>query len=286
MSVYDLKIADILIRLQIDWPVETGENFLPFLMDFTEEPAEDISMQCVDALPVPEEEPQWNLRGDGFARVSGEDCIFHRLPGAAPFSVELIQKNKRTILFRRDSGELPFTLQKVFNGLPFEGLLLRHDAFVLHSALVRWENHGILFSAPSGTGKSTQATLWQQFMGAEILNGDRAALRKTEQGWHAWGIPMAGSSGIYRNESAPVFALAVLKQGPENTIRRLSAIEAMGKLYPETSLFRENREWVQKILDLLMDLLNTVPVWLLSCRPDREAVELLHRTLKNEVENL
>ena len=286
MAVYNLKIADISIRLQIDWPVDTGNNFLPFLTDFPEEPMEDIKLSCVEQLPEPEEEPRWNPRGDGFAQISGENCIFHRLPGTLPFSAEIIHGAKRTILFRRASGELPYTLQKVFNGLPFEGLLLRHDAFILHSALVRRGNYGILFTAPSGTGKSTQAALWQQYMGAEILNGDRAALRKTEQGWKAWGLPVAGSSGIYRNESVPVSALVALQQGPENIIRRLTAAGALGKLYPETALFREDRKWVQQILDLLMDLLNTVPVWLLSCRPDREAVELLYRTLNNKVGKL
>ena len=288
MNIYDFRIAGLRIRIETEWPVRMSDNYVPFLCSGEEPWEETIRITASDDAPEAWTQLPWHHNSAEIPLKNGEKCIFHRLTACSPpHSAEIIEGEKeRTFCFFRQQNQLPYTILQVFNNISVEQLLLRHGILILHCSLIRRKGEAILFSAPSGTGKSTQAALWQQFMGAEILNGDRAALRETERGWNAWGIPMAGSSGIYRNESAPVSALVVLKQGPENAIRRLPVIEAMGKLYPETSLFREDREWVQKILDLLMDLLHTVPVWLLSCRPDREAVELLHGTLKNEVENL
>ena len=107
-----------------------------------------------------------------------------------------------------------------------ETLFLRKNCLMLHAALIRWQGKGILFTAPSGTGKSTQAGLWEKYEEADILNGDRAAVRKDKNGcWQAYGLPYAGSSGIYRNEKAPVSAIIVLRQAYENRIQRLGMLE-------------------------------------------------------------
>ena len=50
-----------------------------------------------------------------------------------------------------------------------ERRMLQKDSFILHSAYIRHRGRAILFSAPSGTGKSTQASLWAQYAGAAFL---------------------------------------------------------------------------------------------------------------------
>ena len=150
---------------------------------------------------------------------------------------------------------------------------------MLHAAFIRWQEKGILFTAPSGTGKSTQADLWEKYEGAEILNGDRAGLRCIEGCWTAFGLPLAGSSYIYRNESAPADTIVVLRQSPENRIRRLGPAEAFRYLYPEVTVHQWHRPWVEKASSMLLDLISHVPVWLLECRPDQGAVRLLKETI-------
>ena len=159
---------------------------------------------------------------------------------------------------------------------------VRFDALLLHASFVGAEGRGILFSGPSGIGKSTQARLWQENCAARILNGDRAALRKKEGTWWAWGLPYAGSSGIYRNESLPLAAIVLLEQGQENSLRPLKAAEALRRLYPEMMLHRWDKKFLEKAMDLAEELLAEVPVWCLRCRPDAQAAELLKETLKKE----
>lgn len=163
--------------------------------------------------------------------------------------------------------------------IALDSLLLNHQGILLHSSFIRWKEKGLLFSAPSGTGKSTQADLWVKYEGAEIINGDRAGLRKLDNGWTAYGLPYAGSSGVYRNESAPVTAIIVLRQAEGNRIRPLGPVEAVQYLYPEITVHQWDKDFVNRVMDLLMDLVFNVPIYLLECLPDQGAVELVRKTI-------
>ena len=166
--------------------------------------------------------------------------------------------------------------------MDIEATLLDFGGLILHSSLVSWNSGGIVFSAPSGTGKSTQAELWEKYLGADILNGDRSGIRKTDGIWRAYGLPYAGTSGIYRNESVPLKALVALRQAGENRVRRIAGAEAFRYLYPETMIHRWDPDFEKRATDLLLTLISDVPVFLLECRPDREAVGIL----KTEIQSL
>ena len=168
--------------------------------------------------------------------------------------------------------------------MDIEATLLAFDAILLHASLISWQGMGILFSAPSGTGKSTQADLWARLENAEILNGDRAALRKRDGVWRGYGLPYAGTSGIHRNESAPMKALVALRQAKENRIRQIRGSEAFRYLYPETTIHRWDRSFEEKAAGLLVEVLSDVPVFLLECRPDAEAVEILKDAVVQNIE--
>ena len=105
------------------------------------------------------------------------------------------------------------------------------------------------------------------YEGAEILNGDRAAVRKSGGCWYAYGLPYAGSSGIYRNESTELSAVVVLRQAKENRIRRMKRLEIIQNLYPETTVHQWERDFVEKALTILTGLAEEVPFYLLECRP-------------------
>jgi len=169
--------------------------------------------------------------------------------------------------------------RNILSLINLETVLLKHDRILLHSSFIRWQNQGILFTAPSGTGKSTQAKLWEEYEHAEVLNGDRAALEKTKGSWTAWGLPYAGTSGIYRNESAPISAIVVLRQSKENHMRRLLPREALRYIYPELTNHRWDPWFADRVWNLMSELICEVPIYLLECRPDREAVQLVKKTI-------
>lgn len=163
-----------------------------------------------------------------------------------------------------------------------ELLFIRNQRLIIHASFIRYMGKGILFTGPSGMGKSTQAGLWERYLGAEVLNGDKTVLHIAEDRVTAWGSPYAGTSGIFRNESAPAAAIIALRQGPENTIRRLRGREALMELMPRMATAPWADQWHLKAMDLAIELVQRVPVYLLSCRPDREAVELVKREIFGE----
>lgn len=166
--------------------------------------------------------------------------------------------------------------------LQLENLMAFYDGFLLHSSFVRSRGQGILFSAPSGTGKSTQADLWVQHENAEIINGDRAAIRLIDGKWTAFGLPYAGSSLIYRNESAPLSAIVILRQAKKNTMYRLSPSQAWKLLLSETTVHYWDKVFMDTILSRIEKLVGEIPVYLLECLPDKAAVELARDTIFKE----
>lgn len=166
--------------------------------------------------------------------------------------------------------------------LSIEGPLLRYNAFQLHASVIAWNEKGILFSAPSGTGKSTQANMWKKYENATIINGDRAIVRKKDNSFRAYGSPYAGTSGVYTNISVPICAIVILAQGKENYIKKLKRIEAFKKIYSESTICAWDQCFIMEFVDLLDGLIHDIPVYYLSCRPEKAAVDLLKKVMLNE----
>lgn len=176
--------------------------------------------------------------------------------------------------------ESVFRHENILDFLALEEGLLLNQAFLLHASFVSWNGTGILFTAPSGTGKSTQADLWHQYEKAEIYNGDRTIIRKIDGAYYGFGSPYAGSSGIYRNEKAPVAGIVVLTQASDNHIERLNGKEAFTSLYRETLMNTWNHVYMETMTDLILDAVENIPIYHLACRPDKEAVDLVKGTLQ------
>ena len=161
-----------------------------------------------------------------------------------------------------------------------EHTLCKHKTFMLHSSYINYNGDAILFSGPSGIGKSTQADLWQDFESAEIINGDRTAISKNLGNWHAYGLPFAGSSKIYKNKTLPIKAVVILKQGKENCIRKAKPMEAFKALYSEITVNSWNKKDVETIIELVENFIKEVPIYVLSCLPNKGAVDLLKKEIE------
>ena len=280
---YKLDMAGFLWEIVSPIELDARENCAPFL---TDRPGADVSLRF--RLEQPPE--RGAIVHDRSPRVWQEDGALRieRLPAAAvkpcacvwmreddPFSVTGCIYPDRTNLIR--------SLDNLLDASELELLLTKLGIFSLHSSLVRRSfGDAILFTALSGTGKSTQAGLWEQYAGADTLNGDRSMIRRVEGRWTAFGSPFAGTSGIYRSESAPIRALVVLRQAPENTIRRLNRAEAFRAIYSESVLPRWHTDAHQRVISLVTEIVSEVPVYLLACTPDERAVTLLKQTLEGE----
>lgn len=161
--------------------------------------------------------------------------------------------------------------------LALERRMVEKDSMVLHCAYVRYQGEAILFSAPSETGKTTQANLWEKFRGSRTINGDRALLEKQNGRWLAQGWPVCGSSEVCHNEVTPVRAIVMLSQAKENEVRMLKPSEAFTLLYGQITMNGWNRDSIVQTMDLIENLIGCVPVFHLKCTISEEAVDCLDR---------
>lgn len=178
--------------------------------------------------------------------------------------------------FDRTLGELGNYLRMV----PMRHLLLNRHVLMFHASQVAVHGRSILFAAPSGTGKTTQARLWHRFRDGEILSNDRSLVRRVQGRWQAFGYPLDGSEPIKRNEMEPLGAVVLLRQGPVNEVCRLTPRQCLPDLMGQMVLDAWNKEDVAKALGLLTDLVAEVPVFRLTCTPDEGAVTALEAVLR------
>ena len=177
-------------------------------------------------------------------------------------------------------NQTPLREDWFFSVCAFHRQLLLRDACVLHASYVDIGGEAILFTGPSGIGKSTQAELWTRYAGAQVINGDRAVLRKQDGRWHVFGYPACGTSGICINRTLPLKAIVVLSQAAENQVRKLSAAEKVRALVSATELYPWDHEEIDMALTIAQNLAMDVPILKLCCRPDQEAVEVLKNYLE------
>ena len=131
---------------------------------------------------------------------------------------------------------------------------LDFGVFMMHGATVAVNGGAYLFSAPSGTGKTTHIRLWlENLPEAYVVNGDKPFLRVTEEGVLACGSPWCGKESLGRNTQVPLKAIVFMERGGENSIRKVPFKEVFPRLLQQ--VYRpQNAEGMRKTLEMLKSL--------------------------------
>lgn len=178
------------------------------------------------------------------------------------------------------NDETPLAVTRLLSTIGLHSKLLQHGLPVLHASYIEFYGSGIIFTAPSGVGKSTQAALWNQFEGAEIINGDRVLLGKKEGRWYAHGYPCCGSSLICVNRSSPLAAIVVLEQGKKNQVDMLSIPQKIRALSSATEIYIWDSDEIEHAISTAEEIASHVPIVRLTCTPDKNAVDTLKQYLE------
>ena len=154
-----------------------------------------------------------------------------------------------------------------------------YDRFLFHGSAISVDGTGYLFTAKSGTGKSTHARLWRELLGerAVMVNDDKPLLQVTDRGAVVYGTPWDGKHRLSSNISAPLRAICILERAPVNRIREISKSEALPTLIQQAYRPKNPAALAQTLA--LLDRLN-VRFYRLSCNMEPEAAELSYHTLK------
>lgn len=158
-------------------------------------------------------------------------------------------------------------------------ILLRFDAVILHASYVLVNGEAILFCAPSGMGKSTQAELWRKFRGAKVVNGDRTIVCHTNDSFIAGGIYYSGTSEYCENVTAPIKAIVLLGKAPQSIAASCQGTEAFLRILRECTCTAEFENDLPKLAEFVADVVNGVKILKLDCLPDESAVATLEEIL-------
>lgn len=262
---YDMIIAGLYFRICSSFFLNLPEYFRPFLVAevFPAEPDVNINVEAGDLQK--DERPK-----DSVLRS------FYWDHGKSIYRLESKLKPEQIILV------IPQEFQERFaqnaNWLLYlapERPLLHYGRLILHASAVIYHERAYLFTTPSGGGKSTQAEIWEHALHAKVINGDKVVLYDNGTNLIAYGSPIAGSSGIYRNISAPVAAIVQLEKGNKNTVTPLTMRDRYLLLYSEAVKSDWDAAFNRSLLQLAASCMQRTEYVQLRCVPDRSAAECL-----------
>ena len=177
------------------------------------------------------------------------------------------------------NGQEPFIPRLIPIFATFEAGIVMRDGLPIHASLVEKDGFGVVFLGPCGRGKSTQAKLWEKYLGADFIIGDRPVLRKLGGKWLGFGMPWDGPDMLYRQISVPVRALVYLEKAKENSISPMNTVQAMPKLLQQARMPVWDDTAVDGAVALMGELAWEVPVYRLQCLPDEAAARLTYETI-------
>ena len=277
------QIADFIFEVHMEESLEVPKNFQKFETDTNKESQARYDLFVVDELPALEGEcisERMDLKVCQNGSLENRRMNFVGMK--QPYGqYEEISKNHMKLYLKREFVHM-INVDTVFVSLfSMEKRMVMDDAMVLHCSVLKVGDGVILFSGPSGIGKSTHAGLWERYRGARVINGDRTLLKKENDQWTSLGWPICGSSEICYNESYPVRAVVFLGQAQENAGGRLRCFDAIKAMVSQTTVNGWNPKFVEQIWNLVEDFALQIPVFEYACNMEESAVDTLEELLRD-----
>lgn len=265
-------------EIQCDEKIKPEAEFSKFLSDFSKA---DYTVRVIrtDSLPTEAGEPVFRSQRRKIY-VDGDTRVYTAYSNAKLRQyVDFACKVNDSELYIKFDDELREVT--VFDGLDLPSMLLEKGIGIIHCSFVEYKESAILFVGDKQVGKSTQAGLWNKYLGADVINGDRAAVYFENGKFYADGIPFCGTSKICKNKKLPIKALVCLSIGSYNELEKLSSLNAFMKVMGKFS-YNSTKDSVEIVSALVSKMVEDLPVYSYSCLKDESAVRFLKDELWKE----
>lgn len=289
---YCFRIADFLLSVRMPDNMNV-DRLLPSFRAFrSESPQEGERLFDCDVLPVGDALPV--ILSEELLETAENEMGLIRLYGRSEEYVltlashsgdvcHILQTDKAftrlKAFIRMNRTEAGHALSSLLR-IAYSQAILYHHAVSVHSAAVHDGTYAYLFMGKSGTGKSTHAALWREYIpGCGLLNDDNPTLRLAGNEVRAYGTPWSGKTPCYKQLSFPVAGIVRLQQAPHNKFHQENDTDAFIALYPGCSFLHKDPILHNRLCETLIRVVQSVRVGVLECRPDSEAVHLCHQEL-------
>lgn len=156
----------------------------------------------------------------------------------------------------------------------------KYNTLLIHASLVRQNGYGYAFIAKSGTGKSTQVSMWLKHLpNCDLMNDDNPIIRIIDNVPVIYGSPWSGKTPCYRNIKAHLGAITQIDRAPQNSIDRLFPIDALVNFIPACSSIRWDENIYDDIIRNITQVIEKTPFYILHCLPNKEAAVICNKTI-------
>lgn len=162
-------------------------------------------------------------------------------------------------------------------------VLLQEDCLLFHGSAVAVDGSVYLFTAKSGTGKSTHTRLWRTLFGsrAVMVNDDKPLLKVMDKGVMVYGTPWDGKHRLSSNIAVPLKAICILERSQINHIKPISRKEALPVMIQQT--YRpSDTEKLAKTMKLVDRLMSGAAIYRLGCNMELEAARIAYEGMQEE----
>ena len=281
--MYYYEIAEVGIKLDTDKKIDSSQKFKLFEIDknkFDMLKNKIIFKVTNNNMPIKNKSKVIHEGRESFVQKDYIGNIWFLRSGSTSHLCHIDYNNgDHEIIIDQNNKVIPKTWQ-LFEVMNVVKIFAQFNTLILHSSFISYKDKGIIFTGPSGIGKSTQADLWAKYQNSNIINGDRTLLKKSGGKWFGYGFPYSGSSNHCLNQSYEIKLIVALEQGNKNEIKRLSGIEKLKYVYSQTAINKWDKELNITIINLIEELLSDVEVIKLSCLPNEESVEKLKKFIE------
>ena len=152
-----------------------------------------------------------------------------------------------------------------------------YNVALCHGSVVEYEEKAYLFTAPSGTGKSTHTRMWREYFGDKVkmINDDKPLLRFTEQGVYVYGTPWDGKHHLSMNKKSKLQAICFLHQDKENKIVKADPKHELALLMNQ--IYRPRQpEGMLKTMEYVDFIIKNVPMYTMGCTISHEAAKVAY----------
>lgn len=186
-------------------------------------------------------------------------------------SIELTMEKLEEIKKRYNHLNLE-EIEYIFLGQLFYRHILKYNGILLHSSCVVKDDQAYLFSAPSGTGKSTHTNLWlEEFKDAYILNDDKPAIIFKDNTLYAAGTPFSGKHDISKNLLVPIKGICFIERSLNNWIKEISSKQAIFEILNQTERIPYEND-MTLILSHIENIVKNTKIYKMGCNISIDAV--------------
>lgn len=156
----------------------------------------------------------------------------------------------------------------------------KRDGILMHGAVIGFDGNAYMFTAPSGTGKTTHIMQWKKLYGdrVSVINGDKPIIRNIDGQFFAYGTPWCGKELLNVNTKAPLKGIALVSRAAENSIERVDAGKHLPFLLKQVYLHRDT-VCLSNAMDFLDRMLTEVPVYELRCNISTDAASVASKLM-------